>query len=216
MIPFLAPLMGSLAGSLLPASIGTSIAGAVGASGAMGGLIASAAPKALGAGIGTLLAGGDSSEALLNAAGFGAGGALLQQGLGAAPQGAAVASLSTLPETLTQAGRLLQNQGPGPQPVAPSVVQSPQTEQLGSMRPPPRPVSVPGEGGLQGSVLGGPPQTVGSQALSQIPSGAPVTSPQGGLGSFPEYVDPSMIAQAASPQNPMAAQQMFQNRGMIA
>ena len=77
MVPFLAPLLGSMAASLLPASIGTGIAGTLGLSGAAGGLIAAAAPKALGAGIGTLLAGGDLGDAAMNAVGFGAGSAAL-------------------------------------------------------------------------------------------------------------------------------------------
>ena len=77
MIPLLAPLLGSLAGSLLPATLGSGIAGALGLKGAAGALVASAAPKAIGAGIGTLLAGGDLGDAALNAVGFGAGGALL-------------------------------------------------------------------------------------------------------------------------------------------
>lgn len=75
MIPLLAPLLGSLAGSLLPATVGTGIAGALGLKGAAAGLIAAAAPKAIGAGIGTLLAGGDLGDAALNAVGFGAAGA---------------------------------------------------------------------------------------------------------------------------------------------
>jgi hypothetical protein len=77
MIPLLAPLLGSLAGSLLPATLGSGIAGALGLKGAAGALVASAAPKAIGAGIGTLLAGGDLGDAALNAVGFGAAGALL-------------------------------------------------------------------------------------------------------------------------------------------
>jgi hypothetical protein len=75
MIPLLAPLLGSLAGSLLPATVGTGIAGALGLKGAAAGLVAAAAPKAIGAGIGTLLAGGDLGDAALNAVGFGAAGA---------------------------------------------------------------------------------------------------------------------------------------------
>jgi hypothetical protein len=75
MIPLLAPLLGSLAGSLLPATLGLK--------GAMAGLVAAAAPKAIGAGIGTLLAGGDLGEAALNAVGFGAGSALLGGATGA-------------------------------------------------------------------------------------------------------------------------------------
>jgi hypothetical protein len=77
MIPLLAPLLGSLAGSLLPATLGSGIAGALGLKGAAGAFVASAAPKAIGAGIGTLLAGGDLGDAALNAVGFGAAGALL-------------------------------------------------------------------------------------------------------------------------------------------
>ena len=83
MISLLAPLLGSLAGSLLPATLGTGIAGALGLKGAMAGLVAAAAPKAIGAGIGTLLAGGDLGEAALNAVGFGAGSALLGGATGA-------------------------------------------------------------------------------------------------------------------------------------
>lgn len=94
MIPLLAPLLGSLAGSLLPASVGTGIAGALGLKGATAGLVAAAAPKAIGAGIGTLLAGGDLKDAALNAVGFGAGSALTSQlmGAGATNAGAVAAS----------------------------------------------------------------------------------------------------------------------------
>ena len=83
MIPLLAPLLGRLAGSRLPATLGPGIAGALGLKGAMAGLVAAAAPKAIGAGIGTLLAGGDLGEAALNAVGFGAGSALLGGATGA-------------------------------------------------------------------------------------------------------------------------------------
>jgi hypothetical protein len=95
MVPLLAPLLGSLAGSLLPATVGTGVAGALGLSGTAAGLVAAAAPKAIGAGIGTLLAGGDLGEAALNAVGFGAGGALLGgagAGAGAANTGAQMAA----------------------------------------------------------------------------------------------------------------------------
>jgi hypothetical protein len=89
MVPFLAPLLGSIAGSLLPATFGTGVAGALGLSGAAGGLIAAAAPKALGAGIGTFLAGGDLGDAALNAVGFGAGSTALSSMMGNAPGAAA-------------------------------------------------------------------------------------------------------------------------------
>jgi hypothetical protein len=188
----------------------------------MGGFLASAAPKALGAGIGTLLAGGSSSDALMNAVGFGGGGALLQQGIGsfgaegaatAAAEGAAPSAGPNIPQGLRQVGEMLQGQQE-PQAVAPSVYQDPQGAMTTSPRPQPRPMGTEG-GTLQQGLLGGPPQSVGQQAIAQSPFAAPSTVPAG-LASMPGYVDPSMIAQAASPQNPMAAQQMFQNRGMIA
>ena len=78
MIPLLAPLLGSLAGSMLPATLGTGIAASLGLGGtAAGSLIAAAAPKAIGAGIGTLLGGGDIGDAALNAVGFGVAGAAM-------------------------------------------------------------------------------------------------------------------------------------------
>jgi pyruvate dehydrogenase E2 component (dihydrolipoamide acetyltransferase) len=92
MIPLLAPLLGSLAGSLLPASVGTGIAGALGLKGATAGVVAGAAPKAIGAGIGTLLAGGDLGDAALNAVGFGAGSAITSQLLGAGVSNAGAAA----------------------------------------------------------------------------------------------------------------------------
>ena len=98
MVPFLAPLLGSMAASLLPASFGTGIAATLGASGAAGGLLAAAAPKALGAGIGTLLAGGDMGDAALNAVGFGAagaGGSALKSMMAGAPEAAASAAGTT-------------------------------------------------------------------------------------------------------------------------
>ena len=99
MIPLLAPLLGSLAGSLLPATLGTGIAGALGLKGAAAGLVAAAAPKAIGAGIGTLLAGGDLGDAALNAVGFGAGSALLG-GAGAAGAPATSMVPQMRPDTL--------------------------------------------------------------------------------------------------------------------
>lgn len=95
MVPFLAPLLGSMAASLLPATVGTGIAGALGLSGATAGLIAAAAPKALGAGLGTLLAGGDLGDAALNAVGFGAGSTALSSMMGNAPGAAASAAGTT-------------------------------------------------------------------------------------------------------------------------
>lgn len=108
MIPLLAPLLGSLAGSLLPATVGTGIASALGLSGAAGGLVAAAAPKAIGAGIGTLLAGGDLGDAALNAIGFGAAGAALG-GAGTANAAAPTAAASSMAPPVSPA--------PAPAPV---------------------------------------------------------------------------------------------------
>jgi hypothetical protein len=149
MIPLLAPLLGSLAGSLLPATLGTGIAGALGLKGAAAGLVAAAAPKAIGAGIGTLLAGGDLGDAALNAVGFGAGSALLG-GAGAAgapatsiiPQmrpdtllssmpaassvpTAATEAASTLPDLTRSAQQIAQALGGGQQSQQPGVAPLP-------------------------------------------------------------------------------------------
>ena len=119
MIPLLAPLLGSLAGSLLPASLGTGIAGALGLKGAAAGLVAAAAPKAIGAGIGTLLAGGDLGDAALNAVGFGAGSALSSQLLGAGVSNAS--AVATSPRPILRPEGLAAAPAPAPAPVSPAV-----------------------------------------------------------------------------------------------
>ncbi len=63
-VPFLVPLLGSMAGSL---AAGAGIFGTAAAATGAGSLIASAAPSAIGSGIATLLAGGDFGEAATNA-----------------------------------------------------------------------------------------------------------------------------------------------------
>jgi hypothetical protein len=96
MIPLLAPLLGSLAGSMLPATLGTGIAASLGLGGtAAGSLVAAAAPKAIGAGIGTLLGGGDIGDAALNAVGFGVAGAAM----GGTPAAANAATTAATPTT---------------------------------------------------------------------------------------------------------------------
>lgn len=115
MIPLLAPLLGSLAGSLLPATLGTGIASALGLKGAAAGLVAAAAPKAIGAGIGTLLAGGDLGDAALNAVGFGAGSALL---------GGATGAPAASPLPTMRPDNLAATASAAPAPAAASVVPS--------------------------------------------------------------------------------------------
>ena len=100
MIPLLAPLLGSLAGSMLPATLGTGIAASLGLGGtAAGSLIAAAAPKAIGAGIGTLLGGGDIGDAALNAVGFGAAGAAMGGTPAAATSAAGTTGAASTPTT---------------------------------------------------------------------------------------------------------------------
>jgi hypothetical protein len=122
MVPFLAPLLGSIAGSLLPATFGTGVAGALGLSGAAGGLIAAAAPKALGAGIGTLLAGGDLGDAALNAVGFGAGSTALSSMMGNAPGAATSAAGAT---NAGDAIRAITQTAVGPPQAAPAPAATP-------------------------------------------------------------------------------------------
>jgi hypothetical protein len=134
MVPLLAPLLGSLAGSLLPASVGTGIAGALGLKGATAGLVAAAAPKAIGAGIGTLLAGGDLGDAALNAVGFGAGGALVSQLRGAGMQNAGAEMPAPAPQQM----------GGQPQPMgAMGAMGAPQPPLSAAMQPQPIPSVMP-------------------------------------------------------------------------
>lgn len=208
MVPFLAPLLGTLAGSLLPASVGTSIAGAVGASGAMGGLIASAAPKAIGAGIGTLIAGGDIGEAAANAAGFGLGGAAAQQGLASifpGLGGAAGAAGEATGQPLTAMRQGLGMMGHGGQaqqvPEAPQV-QRPSPQEMGGMTGPRMDYATP------------------QPAATQVPQ--PATSPYMAPGAVPPTAGipnalsnmgmPSTVDQMISSLGPNAAsaQQMYQ------
>jgi hypothetical protein len=206
MIPFLAPLLGSLAGSLLPASVGTSIAGAVGASGAMGGLIASAAPKAIGAGIGTLIAGGDLGEAAANAAGFGLGGAAMQQGLGGLFGGAgAEAAAGGVGEPLTAMRQGLGMMGQAGQaqqvPEAPPI-QRPSPQELGGMSGPRMDYTTPQTPTIQ------VPESPSSPYM--VPGAA---SPTAGIpNALSNMGMPSTVDQMISSLGPNApsAQQMYQ------
>jgi hypothetical protein len=124
-----------------------------GLKGAAAGLIAAAAPKAIGAGIGTLLAGGNLGDAALNAVGFGAAGAAgsaLSGGLsgtpgvgaaapalgGAAPAAAvpptvptdAAASALDMQGLSRSAQQIAQALGGGQQQAAPQMMQAPTTQ----------------------------------------------------------------------------------------
>ena len=174
MVPLLAPLLGSLAGSMLPATLGTGIASAIGLSGtAAGGLIAAAAPKAIGAGIGTLLGGGDLGDAALNAVGFGAAGAFMPGAGAAAPAG----NLGNVLKTAQAAQSLMGGNQSPPPPAAPALNRAPQ-------------VANSGPSGAMGNFQpgGGPPV---SAALTQMNAPIPTTQvaaampPAVGIGTLP-------------------------------
>ena len=186
MIPLLAPLLGSLAGSLLPATLGSGIAGALGLKGAAGALVASAAPKAIGAGIGTLLAGGDLGDAALNAVGFGAGGALLG---GAGSTGAPATSPrpTMRPDTLVSsmpAPSVVPSVVPPPLSVPPATVRF--TEQYGD--------------------LFFPPSTVPSAAFPSVFSG--------GISSLPGMNNGAMMA-GMSPNQSNMVNEYLRSRNMV-
>ena len=181
MVPFLAPLIGSMAASLLPATFGTGIAGALGLSGAGAGLIAAAAPKAIGAGIGTLLAGGDMGDAALNAVGFGAAGNAgnaLSSMLSGSPQEAAAAAGTT---------------GAATSPVAAPAAAAPQVnmQQLASL-----------------PAAGAQPQpSVAQIASTTVPSvgGSSMMSDSVGIGTLPNMNNDAMMAGFSPDQRKMVS-----------
>jgi hypothetical protein len=227
MIPLLAPLLGSLAGSLLPATVGTGIAGALGLKGAAAGLVAAAAPKAIGAGIGTLLAGGDLGDAALNAVGFGAAGAAgsaLSGGLsGAAGVGAPAMSpqpmmrpdmlgASTVPTNAAASAidpqmlsRLAQSLGgggqqqPGPQPLP-----------IQPRQPNARPAA---ENPMMASLFQQPPASplAGPAPSPTVPSVAPAS---GGIGSLPGMNNDMMMA-GMSPNQSSMVNQYLRSQNMV-
>lgn len=176
MVPFLAPLLGSMAASLLPATFGTGVAGALGLSGAAGGLIAAAAPKALGAGIATLLAGGDLGDAALNAVGFGAGGTALSAMMGNAPGAAASAAGTTNSADAIRA--ITQTAVGPPQTAAPQA--APDRKMMGNALN----IFKPRDQSSAG--FGLPAGTVDQIASVRVPTGeSSITSASLGLGSLP-------------------------------
>lgn len=104
-VPLLAPLLGSLAATLLPASATAGITGGVASllgGGALAAKVAAAAPAALGSAVGTLAAGGDLAEAAKNAVLGGVGGAALG-GLGSLGAKAGQAAAQTAGQAGAQA-----------------------------------------------------------------------------------------------------------------
>jgi hypothetical protein len=212
MVPFLAPLLGSMAASLLPATFGTGVAGALGLSGAAGGLIAAAAPKALGAGIGTLLAGGDLGDAAMNAVGFGAGstalGAMMGGGASAAGTtgaGAAAAAPASQPmDAIKAIAQTLQGGGQSQPQAAPRrEMEKPDARTtragMGQDRLPVMPGQPPSD---QGSFE--PMTAVNQIASTTVPTGGSSMMPEAvGIGSLPGMNNDTMLASFSPDQRNM-------------
>jgi hypothetical protein len=241
MVPLLAPLLGSMAASLLPATFGTGVAAALGLSGAGAGLLAAAAPKALGAGIGTLLAGGDMGEAAMNAVGFGAMGAMGGAG-GAAAGGAPTSSLrpmmrpaglgATAPATVpTGAANAAAATAGGPTKTAMDTMnlfRQAQGAMGGNQQAPamPAPQPVQQSGGTRASdnpMLAGapPPAPSASMANITVPSvgGSSAMPASVGIGSLPfrgqQPMSGDMMLSGMSPDQRNMASQYLRNQGMV-
>jgi hypothetical protein len=182
-----------MAASLLPASVGTGVASALGLSGAAGGLLAAASPKALGAGIGTLLAGGDMGDAALNAVGFGAGSTALSSMMGGAPSaagttGAATAAAAPASDPMKAIQAITKGLGAlsGDQPQAPTPASA------GVMRP---------EQTMRNDIMAPNSQNqIGASAVNQmaattVPTGGSSMMPASvGIGSLPGMNNDTMMA----------------------
>lgn len=217
MIPLLAPLLGSLAGSMLPATLGTGIAASLGLGGtAAGSLIAAAAPKAIGAGIGTLLGGGDLGDAAINAVGFGAAGAAMG-GTPAAANAATTAANTTgaaaVPTTGFNFQKAIQGMNalnsvtkpePVTMPVPPNLQQGPQQKAMAQANPM---LAIPA------SVT----QPVMASNIIPSVSGPSAMPPAVGLGSLPFNGQPiasSDMTMGLSPSQRNMANQYLVGRGM--
>ena len=200
MIPLLAPLLGSLAGSMLPATLGTGIAASLGLGGtAAGSLIAAAAPKAIGAGIGTLLGGGDIKDAAINAVGFGAAAA---NTTGAAPTTGF--NFQKAMQGMNALNSSTQNK-PVAMPPPPNLQQAPQQKAMAQANP----------------MLAPPPSAAQPVMASNIipsVSGPSAMPPAVGLGSLPFNGQPiasSDMTMGLSPSQRNMANQYLVGRGMM-
>jgi hypothetical protein len=228
MIPLLAPLLGSLAGSLLPATVGTGIAGALGLKGATAGLVAAAAPKAIGAGIGTLLAGGDLGDAALNAVGFGAGSALLG---GAGSTGAAAAATPpvtppapamTVPTAATEAAADIGGLTRSAQQIAQALGGGQQSQPNMSMAPVNRPPQQrPSDNPLLAPLFNAPQpmQTPMQSPTVPVVSGSSMMPAAVGIGSLPmggqQPMSNDMMLAGMSPDQSNMVNQYLRSRNMV-
>lgn len=199
-VPFLAPLIGSLlasstAGAAISGAVGTALGGA--AATGIGSLLASAAPAAIGAGIGTLVAGGRPEEALANAAMFGMGGAALGN-LGAAGEAAAGAQTAAASTNPLQALRILNAAGvtgssqPAPQPMAPLRVPEGRPSQpaapmsmaaLPQQQPTPSPIPMAPQQIPEQPMVAQPAMFGQEQMPAMFSPGMNMIYPQGGIAS---------------------------------
>jgi hypothetical protein len=233
MIPLLAPLLGSLAGSLLPATLGTGIAGALGLKGATAGLVAAAAPKAIGAGIGTLLAGGDLGDAALNAVGFGAGSALLGGATGATGAPAAsprpmmrpdmlAAASPAVPTGATEAAADITGLTRSAQQIAQALGGGQQSQPNMSTAPVNRPPQQrPSDNPLLAPFFNQPPPTMGPMSAPTVPiSTGPSMMPAAvGIGSLPmqgqQPMSGDMMLAGMSPNQSNMVNQYLRSRNMV-
>ena len=217
MIPLLAPLLGSLAGSMLPATLGTGIAASLGLGGtAAGSLIAAAAPKAIGAGIGTLLGGGDIGDAALNAVGFGVAGAAMG-GTPAAANAATTAAGTTGAAATPTTGFNFQKAMQGMNALNSSTQNKPV-----AMPPPPNLQQAPQQKAMaQANPMLATPASATQPVMASniIPSvsGPSAMPPAVGLGSLPFNGQPiasSDMTMGLSPSQRNMANQYLVGRGM--
>ena len=197
MIQFLLPILGSIGGMLAPtagaAAAGTAAAGAgAAAAGAAGGggiaaLLGKAMMPALGAGIGTLIAGGDEKDVLRNAAIAGAGTAAFP-GLVSGIQESALGSSIT-----RGLGSMLGMKSP----LAPET----------SLIPRPRPSSLPGSPGAAAGLPGSTPPPARPAGLDQGPAG-----PGQGPAGAPARVPGGMAEDRPPPRAPRVPGGMAEDR----
>jgi len=213
-------------------------------SGAGAGLLAAAAPKAIGAGIGTLLAGGDMGEAALNAVGFGAMGAMGGAGGGAAAAGGAPTSslrpmmrpaglgATAAPATVPTgaANAAASSAAAGPSQTAMDTMQLFRKAQgaMGGNQPaptmaPPQPLQQSGSRATENPMLSSAPAPSAARDLSNItvPSvGGPSAMPAAvGIGTLPfkgqQPMSNDMMMAGMSPSQRDMASQYLRNQGMV-
>ena len=214
MIPLLAPLLGSLAGSMLPATLGTGIAASLGLGGtAAGSLIAAAAPKAIGAGIGTLLGGGDLGDAAINAVGFGAAGAAMGGTPAAATSAAGTTGAAATPTTGFNFQKAMQGMNalnnatqnkPVAMPPPPNLQQAPQQKAMAQANP------------MLATPASATQPVMASNIIPSV-SGPSAMPPAVGLGSLPFNGQPiasSDMTMGLSPSQRNMANQYLVGRGM--